>query len=167
MAALIDNKTAMYVQDDSPVSESRYRARFYFDPNSLSMASGNMHTIFLAHSATLDLITIDLRFASGAYQIRGLIRTDLGSTLTPWVPISDAPHTIEIDWAAATSAGANNGFFTLWVDGIQAASLTGIDNDTHRVELARLGPSAGIDAGTSGTEFFDAFVSTRSMYIGP
>jgi hypothetical protein len=40
MAALIDNTTAMYVRDDTPYSETRYRARFYFDPNTLTMAGG-------------------------------------------------------------------------------------------------------------------------------
>jgi YD repeat-containing protein len=37
---------------------------------------------------------------------------------------------------------------------------------TRRVNAGQLGPIAGIDSGTRGTEYFDAFVSRRSTYIG-
>ena len=43
-----------------------------------------------------------------------------------------------------TAAGANNGWLTLWIDG------------------AQLGGLSGIDAGTSGTAYFDAFGSRRT-----
>ena len=48
-------------------------------------------------------------------------------------------HFIELDWRAATGVGANNGGLTLWIDGVQQADLTGVDNDTWRVDRARLG----------------------------
>ena len=60
-----------------------------------------------------------------------------------------------------------NGGLTLWIDGVQQADLTGADNDTWRVDRARLGALSGIDAGTSGIYYFDAFESRRSSYIGP
>ena len=53
------------------------------------------------------------------------------------------------------------------IDGIQQANLTGIDNDTLRIDRARLGALAGMDVGTSGTYYFDAFESRRQTYIGP
>jgi RHS repeat-associated protein len=46
-------------------------------------------------------------------------------------------------------------------------TLASIDNDTLRVEQAQLGPLESLDAGTLGTEYFDAFESRRSIYIGP
>ena len=45
--------------------------------------------------------------------------------------------------------------------------MTAVDNDTWRIDRARLGPVSGIDAGTSGTEYFDGFVSRRQTYTGP
>ena len=39
-------------------------------------------------------------------------------------------------------------------------------NDTCRLEEVRLG-SSGLSSGTSGTEYFDAFASTCTTYIGP
>jgi len=60
-----------------------------------------------------------------------------------------------------------NGSISLWLDGELKQTVSGIDNDTLRIEKARLGPSSGLDAGTSGTEYFDAFESRRQTYIGP
>ncbi len=99
-------------------------------------------------------------------QVRAL---DNGTTwiATPWVTISDAPHAIEFDWQASSAPGANNGSLTFWLDGIQQASQTGINDDTRRIDTIRLGEVTGLDAGTSGTEYFDAFESRRQTYIGP
>jgi hypothetical protein len=172
MAALIDNTTAMYVIDNTPANESRYRARFYFDPNSLTMANGKAHYIMAARNATTEVVRLEMRRNSGNYQIRANVRGDGGGyTNTGWFTITDAPHSIEIDWMASTGPGANNGSLRLWIDNSNSASPTatvsGVDNDTRRVESARLGPQAGIDSGTSGTEFFDAFVSRKTTFIGP
>ena len=57
--------------------------------------------------------------------------------------------------------------FTLWLDGVEQKSLIGLDNDLDPIDLARLGIVGGIDAGTAGSHYFDAFVSRRETYIGP
>ncbi|HJS18589.1 MAG TPA: hypothetical protein VJ785_07560 [Anaerolineales bacterium] len=44
--------------------------------------------------------------------------------------------------------------------------ITGIDNDTRRIDRLRLGSTADLDSGTSGTYYFDAFESRRQTYIG-
>jgi len=83
-------------------------------------------------------------------------------TLTGWTTISAAPHAIELDWKAATAVGANDGALTFWVDGVQAgSSFSAVDNDTRRIDRARLGAVYGLDTGTRGTYFFDAFESRR------
>ena len=63
--------------------------------------------------------------------------------------------------------GANNGGLTFWIDGVQKANLTGNDNDTRRIDRVRLGATSGLDTGTRGTYYFDAFESRRQQYIGP
>ena len=169
LQAVIDDTNSMYLTDDTPNAEPRYRARFYFDPNSVTMSSGAAHFLFrgFAGSST-QVIRVEFRFSSGAYQIRAALIND-GSTWsnTSWFTISDAPHSVEFDWQASAGPGANNGSVSLWIDGAQLASLGGIDNDTRRVDRVRLGAVAGLDAGTSGTYFFDAFESRRQSYIGP
>ena len=169
LQAVIDDNNAIYVTDDTPNAERRYRARFYFDPNSISMVSGDTHNIFYAYSGTsTGVVRCGFRFSGGVYQVRGSVINDSGTWLnTNWFTISDASHSIEIDWRAATAAGTNDGSLTLWVDGLQKANLTGVDNDTRRIDRAVLGPKSGLDSGTRGTYYFDAFESRRQTYIGP
>ena len=144
-----------------------YRARFYFDHNSLTMTDGNAQYIFSGYD-TSSVFQVDFRFSGGNYQIRLRQYNDSsGVTSTAWVTISDAPHFIEMEWWAASAAGVNDGGVTLWMDGVQSATLTGVDNDTRRIEYVRLGAVSGIDAGTLGTYYLDAFESRRQTYIGP
>lgn len=168
LAALIDNRMPMYLRDDSPMNEARYRARFYFDPNSINMGANKAHRILLGRSINADVIRLDFRYWGGFYQIQASTRTDAGSYVaTSWFTISDAAHAIEFDWKAATNVGANDGYFSLWIDTVLQETNSGIDNDTHRIEEVRLGPLAGVDNVTSGTELFDDFVSRRTNPIGP
>lgn len=169
MQAVINDNTALYVTDDTPSAEPRYRVRFYFDPNSVVMGNKDAHFIFRAFAGTSTVVLqMEFRFSSGAYQIRARALNDSGTWISSnWFTISDASHFIEFDWRAATSAGANNGSLTLWIDGTQQTNLTGMDNDTQRIDSARLGAVTGIDTSTRGNTYFDAFESRRQSYIGP
>lgn len=170
MQALIDDNNSLIVIDDSPAAEMRYRARFYFDPNSIPMVVGNAHLIFqgFTGNGTTQILHIELRFQATGYEVRALLINDAKSWIsTNWIPLSDASHSLELDWHAATAVGANDGGLTFWIDGIQQADLTGVDNDTRRIDQVRLGAASGIDTGTRGTYFFDAFESRRLTYIGP
>jgi len=167
MQVIINDTTNMYTIDDTPNAEPYYRARFYFDPNSISMVDSSAHYIFVGYDANA-VFNMDFRVFGGSYQIRLRQQNDSFSTSsTAWVTISDAPHFIEMEWWAATAVGANNGGVTLWVDGVQAGSLSGLDNDTRRIDQVRFGAASGIDAGTLGTYYLDAFESRRQTYIGP
>ena len=167
LQVVIDDTATIYVTDDTPNAETRYRSRFYFDPNSISMVSGDAHFIFKGFMGSgNDVLQVEFRNSAGAYQIRGKILNDASAfVVTNWFTINDAAHVIELDWRAST--GANNGGLTLWIDGVQQVDLTGVDNDTLRIDRVRLGALAGMDVGTSGTYFFDAFESRRQAYIGP
>ncbi len=169
LRAIIDDNNSIYVTDDSPNVETRYRARFYFDTNSITMTSGDTHYIFYGYfGSSTQVLRVQLRYSSGAYQLRAALRNDSSSwTSSSWFTITDASHFIEMDWRASTASGANNGGLTLWIDGAQLANLTGVDNDTRRIDRARLGAVSGIDSTTRGTYYFDAFESRRQMYIGP
>ncbi|MBI4772025.1 MAG: hypothetical protein HY784_16820 [Chloroflexi bacterium] len=85
----------------------------------------------------------------------------------PDVPTASPEPTATNPGPTATAPGANNGGLTLWLDGVQQADLSGIDNDTGRIDRVAPGPLSGLDAGTSGREYFDAFESRRQGYIGP
>jgi hypothetical protein len=174
MVITIDDNNPVYVSSEHPAAEPRYRARFYFNPNSIGMASGELHNIFVGRDGSgANVFTIQLNNNTGTtagYRIRTQVFNDGGTaTNGTYFSISNATHFIEIDWQAATGAGANNGYITLWIDGVQKYTSPGVDNDTRRVEEVRLGAVAGIDTGTRGTlpYYFDAFESRRDAYIGP
>ena len=86
---------------------------------------------------------------------------------TNWFTISDAPHRIELDWWAAAMPGANNGGLALWIDNSQQEGLATVDKDTWQIDRVRLGAVAGIDSGTRGTYYFDAFETRSPDFIGP
>jgi hypothetical protein len=166
MEAVIDDNNSIYVTDQSPASETYYRAQFLFDPNTIKMSSGDSHYLFDASRVVSGTATtafrVEFRFSSGAYQLRAKVHDDAGSShSTAWSSIADAPHLIAFEWRAAAAAGSNDGAATLWLDGVQAGTVTGVDNDTLRIDRARLGAVSGVDSGTRGTYYFDAFESRR------
>ena len=102
-----------------------------------------------------------------AYMVRIWAINDATTWSTSsWYTISDAPHSLEIDWRAATAPGANNGSVAFWIDGQPQTSVTGVDNDTRRIDRVRLGAISAIDTGTRGTHYFDDFASRRTTFIG-
>jgi sugar lactone lactonase YvrE len=169
MQVLINDTTSIYVTDNTPNAEPHYRARFYFDPNSIQMTDGNAHYIFMGIAPdTTSPFQVDFRFSGGNYQLRLRQKDDSAlQTSTAWVPISDAPHFIELEWWAASTVGANDGGVNLWIDGVPSGSLGSLDNDTERIESVKLGAVTALDAGTLGTYYMDAFESRRQTYIGP
>jgi hypothetical protein len=169
MQVLIDDNNVVFVEDQSPTYETKYRARFYFDPNSISMGNNNAHYIFFAmNSAQANVLQVELRYFARQYQLRvNLLDDTMSYSRTSWVPISDTSHYIEVYWYAANNPGSNDGGLTLWIDGNQSGTLVSVDNDTQRIETVRLGALFGVDKGTRGTYYFDDFVSHRQTYIGP
>jgi len=169
LQATLDDNHTIYVVDDTPSGETAYRARFYFDPNSITMASGNAHVMLLARdAASVAAFRVEFRSFQGDYQVRAVAPLDdAPSYVTPWLRVTDAPHYLEVSWWSATGEYVWDGGLHLWVDGELMAGDDGLDNDTHRVDSIRLGAVSGVDSGTRGTYFLDSFYSTRGLPIGP
>ena len=159
----------IYVTDWRPFEGSRYRARFYLDPNAIPMTSGNAHYLLYAldRNNTV-LLRVEFRYYASQYQLRAdTVNDSNGCSQTAWAAVSDAPHFVEVAWQAASAAGANDGVLTFWVDDSQQGSFTNIDNDTRRFDYVQFGIVGGVDNGSRGTLYFDAFESHRDTYIGP
>jgi hypothetical protein len=169
LRAVLDDSRTIHVTDNRPDAETGYWARFHFDPNSIRMASGDNHVLLYGYTGTSTLaLRLQLRFSGGGYELRASLQTDGGTWInSPWSPLSDSPHIIELAWRASTASGANNGGLTLWIDGLQRGNITGANNDTRRIDRVRLGAVAGIDTGTRGTYYFDGFESRRIPIPGP
>ncbi len=166
LQATIANRIAMYVADTTPSAETSYHARFMFDPNSIAVGTGSIHDIIIGTNSKGKVnLRLQITKSSRGYQLRTGTMLDSGSIkYSSWVPLSDAPHSIEVAWRAATSG--SNGSHTLFIDGVSVSSVTGLANSSTRIDSARLGPQ-NIPSGVSGVEYFDGFTSTRTSYIGP
>ena len=172
LEAVVNDTQALYVRDNTPADEPRYRARFAFDPNGFDPgeAAGAFRSVLfigLEEAPVRRLVQIVLKRQAGEYSLLARVTLDDGSFAdTPFVPITDGPHVVELDWRKATAPGANDGWFQLWVDGAAAGALGGLDNDAHALDFVRLGAMA-VKAGAAGTMYFDRFASRRQTYIGP
>jgi hypothetical protein len=169
LEAVLDDTVPLFVTDWSPVAEPEYRARFLFDPNTLVMLDGRAHYIFQALMGSSQVLArVEVRYKSGNYELRsGIISEGTGWVNTSWWYITDGPQTIEIGWRASASAEIPDGSLTMRINEVQSESRVGIRNDNQRIDFIRWGAVAGIDAGTLGSMYFDAFESRRETYIGP
>ncbi len=172
LEAVVNDVNPIYVEDDTPTNENRYRARFYFDPRNFDPGEAQAHLrtrilIAFEENPTRRLATIVLRRQAGVYAIMGRCRLD-DDTLadTPFFTITDAPHAIELDWRQSTTPSANDGRFELFIDGLSKSVLSTLDNNLSTVDFARMG-GLSLKSGSGGTMVFDEFVSRRKTLIGP
>jgi len=170
MQALVDDTNSLFVQDDSPNAETRYRVRFYFDPNGFDPGEADSHfrtRILIAFDqAALRAITLVLKRQVGAYTVETRVKRNDGTRAdTGFFPITDAPHFLEFDWQRSTGPGASNGTLEFFIDDVSVATLTGIDNDQSVIESVRMGVLS-IKTAANGTPFYDQFESRRSRKIG-
>jgi len=168
LQASLSSTSPIYVQDVSPASEVSYHARFYFSPHGVSLPRGKLQDLFVGRNASgMVIFRLQLQLASGSYQVRGVALNGNGKTITTsWYTISNSAHALEVAWLAASTAKGTDGYLKLWIDGSLTESRTGIANGSHRLEEVLLGAQS-IPSGVSGVEYFDAFASTRTNYIGP
>jgi hypothetical protein len=171
LMAVVNDTDALYVQDDSPNDERRYRARFYFDPNGFDTGEADGHQrvrLLTALDPTgLRLLALVLRRVSGQFAIAARVRRNDGARDdTGFVDITDAPHLLELDWVRSSAPGASDGSLTLWIDESPEAVLSGLDNDASGVDSVRMGVLS-VKTGAAGSLYFDQFESRRQTYIGP
>jgi hypothetical protein len=90
LQAVLDDNNYLFLYDDSPENESRYRTRFYFDPNSITMSSGEGHSIFYARDGQSTVVgRIEFGCSAGACRVRAEILNDSScwSSMSRCVPI--------------------------------------------------------------------------------
>jgi hypothetical protein len=162
----------VFLQDDSPDNENRYRARFYFDPNTHDpgeIANQRRVRVFVMFEELPNrrLVAVVLRRISGAYSMQARVQLDDDSRAeTAFTPITDAPHWVEVEWRRATTPTANDGFFEMSIDGTAVPALINLDNNLSQVDMVRLGTVSN-KTNANGVVFVDEFVSRRTNPIGP
>lgn len=155
MAAHVDDAAPLWVEDTTPAGESSYCASFLFDPNDFELKGNRRQVIFRGLDATGGML---FELALGHHRrLRLVAATDSGTARSGEPSIGDRPTRLSVLWRRG-SAGA--GSATLYIDGGKAAELA-LDNDgLGGLEAVRLGAPVPA-SGTTGTTFFDAFVSGR------
>jgi hypothetical protein len=173
LRGVVDDVAAIYVQDDSPHDEPRYRARFWFDPNGIDpgVAQAHLRTrmlIAFTEAPSRRVAAIVLRQQpSGQYSLMGRARLDDNTQAdTGFVSISDAPHAVEFDLRPATGPDTLDGSFELYVDGVLERQRTALDNSLAAVDFVRMG-ALSAKSGAQGTIYWDSFESRRLGYIAP
>ncbi len=173
LRAVVNDTTPLYVADDTPNNQGRYRARFFFNPGNFDTgeAAGRHRAfIFIGFDSVPTqrrVVWVELKRLSGIYYLRTNVRLDDGTVVfTPFATIAPATHTVEFDFQRATAPGANNGTLKFWIDDVLQGNLTGLDNDTVGVDLVRLGLMAP-KPGSSGMVYLDEFESRTTTAIGP
>jgi hypothetical protein len=172
LQGLVDDTAGLFVADERPDNENRYRARLYFDTNDFDPgeAQGRFRTrllLVLEEAPVRRLAAVVLRRQLGAYSLMGRARQDDNSQAnTGFFPITNGAHVVEIDWQRSSGPSANDGRFELFLDGVSVSELTGLDNSLSSVDFVRLG-ALSVKAGASGTLFWDEFESRRVNAIGP
>jgi ELWxxDGT repeat protein len=171
LAAVVDDTASLFVTDESPNNEARYRARFRLDPHGFDPGEANGKQrvrIFMAleEDPQARVVTLVLRRLGGQYSVMGRVRLDDGTRAqTPFFAITDAPHMVELDWKWSEGLDANNGSFDLWIDEVPVSGLTGLDNSASAIDFVRLGAMT-VKPGAIGTLYFDDFESRRARYVG-
>lgn len=157
LQGLVDDTAGIYVQDDTPMDENRYRARFYVDPNGFDPGEAQLlhrrTRVFIAfeEGPQRRLAAVVLRRVSGSYALMARARLDDNSQAdTSFLPISEGPHVVEIDWSRASGPDALDGSLQLWIDGVSVATLNNLDNSISSVDFARMG-ALSVKTGANGT----------------
>ena|GEM_PF-3848008 len=168
LKAVIDDTNNLTAGHWLSASETHYSARFYLHPNSLSVPDSNGMYVFAVIGEPNYVAGLFLSKSGSTYTLMPATYNDdvtwIGGNT---VVLNNFWNFIEVEWKAATAAGANNGYYKLWVNGVLADTISNIDSDTLVVASEYLGVLTDIPAGTSGTLYFDAFESRRGSTIGP
>jgi hypothetical protein len=146
-------------------STSHLRARFYFDPNSITISSAWDGTfIFQIHCPTLgqNMLCMVNYYKNTNFYLQIRAYNDAGGVAVSWngIACSDAPHYIEVYIKRAASSVSADGTAQAWVDGTAvAAAQTGIDNYDLFADAASVYLGTHNKVGTvSGNVFLDELV---------
>lgn len=169
--------TKHFVQDSSPNGETRYRAAFCVDPNSVNMATSGPNRRLKIHQAqcggagcdSSDIVQFKLMNNGSTYQLEVWVRD---KNIPSWrntnlINISDAPTRVEYD------LDLTNSTFKVWTNATSESDpkdvdLSGLDiSGWPKVSRARLGSmDKSSNAGTGDHFYLDEFESRRQTFIG-
>jgi len=172
VSATINDATAIYAQGTLSATGTEYRYEFYFDPNTLTMGTGEEFDFLWVHLAGTVNHKLTIADESGVMKLKANLRNDASGDNTGVYTLTGSAQRFEVHFKKASTNVASDGFCTIWADGdfdTPVISITGIDVfDTWQLaDRIRIGMLGNRDAGTSGTFYFDEItVRNDSTQIG-
>lgn len=156
---LIDDVTALYVQDDLS-SQTNYHARVYINLVDLTIGSGEEFVFWQLMDTITPYAEIKIGNDGSNYYLKATelvgnhSTTNVSITSSGWVDV-------EIHWFAGT-----NSYLSMFVNSIEYTTAT-TDTSLLSINKMRFGMIYGRDNGTSGTYYMDNFTSDNLEYQGP
>jgi hypothetical protein len=158
-----------YVEDQTPEAETTYRAAFWLDPNSLSMANWDRFAAFLMKGpGNLNVGRLQLQWAGGNYRLRFSCLNNgstwkfarLNGTGQKALPIGDNPVQVVLE---TVWLGSNQGYCGMTVGGVEHWN-GGYQSGNNPIDKVRLGATKNMGAVTALGEFYvDEFESFRTL----
>ena len=172
-----------YVEDQTPAAETVYSASFWINPNDQNLETGNAHFIFTAIGPNPDggagnvkVLEIESRKRSGnAFRVRAYgyydNQVNPKRLSTPFLALGRTVwNRLQVEWtqSSSNSSGSVDSIVRLSVVEGPSAGQTGelvgvVKNRRHVIETVRLGAVTGVDATTTGSNYFDDFTSFRTL----
>lgn len=167
---------AAFVESRHPQAEPEYWARFYLDLDDLTLPGGEtlLHLVAADGNGQAELAVGIRRDPTLGNRLFVRATKDDGSTVSTEgageLTVPAGWHAYELRWRA--SGGAADGVAEICLDdspdgGTACAALTGLDNDTGRIETVRWGALEVPAAPGLGTLYLDDFHSRTTGPVGP
>ena len=170
--------TIAFVSSDHPNQEKVYRARFWIDQRQLQIPLGNAASNHLRYFIGIDAQPVTPGTAQHIIGFLTKSDQDGGYHFIVWVREDDGtfqlggniflgnnfPRQVEVEWAAASAPGANDGMIQISrVDNpAQTSGIANVDNDQKEVDRFEIGVFAN-PIPLSDTYYFDEFESFRTL----
>jgi hypothetical protein len=172
LEVILTDTASAYVESDHPNQERHVDITFNLDPNDVVLPDrpngtpGRFRVMKGYREAGNNprqhlFVTLKRNNTNTQYRLAILQRNDAGNfEFVGEFFVGNTDNEIRIDWTGA-DVGMNNGSVVVYRNGVQRASLTGIDNDTWNIDMVRMGAIDEIDTGVAGSVYQDEYVSLR------
>ncbi len=118
-------------------NQSSLNIGFYFTRAALSIGLGDnlqFFDLYDENGTRIGYVNIKNKKQVGRQLTFTTYKDDGTAVTTPYTLIDSNWHSIQLKWVAATSAGANNGYIQLYLDGVLKGGVYNIDNDTRAIK---------------------------------
>lgn len=161
MTAALNNGPA-YLKARIPVEANLngYKVSFDFSPNGAETGDEEQQIFTATDSNGVDIFGIMFEQGPDGPEVQAWALQAGGvMTMTEGIHISDGVQKLELNWESGPDEE-----LVLSVNGAEEVKLTGINTESYKLDLVKLGPSFGVATTATGSLYFDAFELAPNQY---